>query len=106
VILDFQGVRYVDATGIEALKAMKTELRTYAGEGVEIRFVGLRNLIVGKLERAGWSFIDQGEVEGSAEIGSKVVLYQRLNEAIYAHGDVYENDSFKKGAKVELEDTH
>ena len=106
VVLDFQGVRYVDATGIEALKAMKTELRTYAGEGVEIRFVGLRNLIVGKLERAGWSFIDQGEVEGSAEIGSKVVLYQRLNEAIYAHGDVYENDSFKKGAKVELEDTH
>jgi MFS superfamily sulfate permease-like transporter len=59
VVLDFQGVRYVDATGIEALKAMKTELRTYAGDGVGIRFVGLRKLLVGKLERAGWSFIDQ-----------------------------------------------
>jgi hypothetical protein len=34
------------------------------------------------------------------------VLYQRLNEAIYAHGNVYDHDSLKKGAKVELEHTH
>jgi solute carrier family 26 (sodium-independent sulfate anion transporter), member 11 len=89
VVLDLQRVKYVDATGIAALGDMKTELRTYAGEEVEIHFAGLSKLLVSKFERAGWIFMDHKEVEGSAKIEDRVVLYQRLEEAIGASVNVY-----------------
>ncbi|KAH9221764.1 sulfate permease-like protein [Leptodontidium sp. 2 PMI_412] len=57
VVVDLSGVIYVDETGIVAMKDMKTELKTYGGENVELRFVGLKQHLLGKFERAGWKFM-------------------------------------------------
>lgn len=100
VVLDLQGVRYVDATGIEALKDMTTELRAYAGEGLEIRFMGLKQYLVGKFEGAGWKFVDAHQVERSAEGGNRVLLYTRLDEAIYTAGTVYHQELSPKDGMI------
>jgi sodium-independent sulfate anion transporter 11 len=53
VVLDMRAVIYMDATGVEALKEMKTGLKAYAGDGVEMRIVGLKNSLAGEFERGG-----------------------------------------------------
>jgi sodium-independent sulfate anion transporter 11 len=57
VVLDMRAVVYIDTTGVEALKEMKTELKAYAGDGVEMRIVGLKNSLAGKFERVGWKIV-------------------------------------------------
>lgn len=54
LVLDLQGVMYLDMSGIQALKDMQTELKAYAGGDIEIRFAGLRENLVGKIQRGGW----------------------------------------------------
>ncbi|KAL2415586.1 putative sulfate permease C3H7.02 [Exophiala dermatitidis] len=54
VILDFGKVNYCDTTAVVGLKNFLIELRKYAGEAVEVRFVALNQLSRERFERAGW----------------------------------------------------
>lgn len=86
VVLDLSGVIYVDDTGIMAMKDMKTELKAYAGEGVEIRIVGLKQHLTGKFERAGWKMVRSGEESQQDKKQGTVILYHDVREAIADQG--------------------
>jgi sodium-independent sulfate anion transporter 11 len=84
VMLDMRSVIYMDTTGVEALKGMKSELKAYARDGVEMRVVGLKNSLVGKFERAGWKMVYAHEAKnmGTLRNESCLVIYEGLREAI------------------------
>ncbi|KUJ19659.1 SulP family sulfate permease [Mollisia scopiformis] len=84
LVLDLQGVMYLDMSGIQALKDMQTELKAYAGGDIEIRFAGLRENLVGKLQRGGWQLVEEHEASDSWSRERSVVLYGTVRDAILA----------------------
>ncbi|KAH8648751.1 sulfate transporter family-domain-containing protein [Tricladium varicosporioides] len=62
VILDLENVDYIDTTGLEALQEAKNELRAFAGKDLELRFVGLNDLVRTRFEMSGWRLIDAEEI--------------------------------------------
>ena len=68
------------------MKDMKTELKAYAGEGVEIRIVGLKQHLTGKFERAGWKMVRSGEERQQDKKQGTVILYHDVREAIADQG--------------------
>ncbi len=94
VILDLSGVIYVDETGIMALKDMKTELKAFAGDSVDIRFVGLKQHLIGKFERAGWK-LTRNEHEVNAKDGG-TVLYHAIWDAIAIPSKMLRNEEVEE----------
>ncbi|KAI9049254.1 hypothetical protein LZ554_007101 [Drepanopeziza brunnea f. sp. 'monogermtubi'] len=94
LVIDFSSVIYMDETGILALQDMQTELKAYAGTAVPIRFVGMMQHLVGKLERAGWEFshpsISSPQPQPQPQPGA-VMLYHDMREAITAHINANKN---------------
>jgi sodium-independent sulfate anion transporter 11 len=83
VVLDFSMVETIDTTGLTALKDFKEDLETFAGESVEIRFLGVRNQVREYFERFGWALVDQGTGGEENEMGMCMV-YGALGEAVWA----------------------
>ncbi|EKD17938.1 uncharacterized protein L3040_004479 [Drepanopeziza brunnea f. sp. 'multigermtubi'] len=81
LVIDFSSVIYIDETGILALQDTQTELKAYAGTEVPIRFVGMKQHLVGKLERVGWNFSLPSISSPQPQPGA-VVLYHDMREAI------------------------
>lgn len=78
VVLDLERVMYVDTTGFRALEDAIAELEVYGGREAEVRIVGLRGELVGKLERSGVKLRkDDGENEG-------VLLFDGMEDALRA----------------------
>ncbi|KAH7313205.1 sulfate permease-like protein [Rhexocercosporidium sp. MPI-PUGE-AT-0058] len=58
VILDMTSTSFIDICAIQMFQDIKTELRLYAGEEVEFRFVGMNKGVKRRFERAGWKFLE------------------------------------------------
>ncbi|CZR65479.1 related to sulfate permease SutB [Phialocephala subalpina] len=102
LVLDLQGVTYMDMSGIQALKDMQTELKAYAGGEVEMRFVGLRENLVGKLQRAGWKLVGENVAFDKWAKESGVVLFGTVRDAVMAEGG--EHFAEKDGSAFENEE--
>ena len=76
-------VETIDTTGLTALKDFKEDLETFAGESVEIRFLGVRTQVREYFERFGWALVDQGTGGEESEMGTCMV-YGALGEAVWA----------------------
>ncbi|KAF4632697.1 hypothetical protein G7Y89_g5429 [Cudoniella acicularis] len=63
LILDLSAVSFVDATGMQALTAIKKEIRVYGGINVEMRFVGMKEGVKKRFKRAGWGLTSPYETE-------------------------------------------
>ncbi|KAJ5052136.1 uncharacterized protein L3040_001895 [Drepanopeziza brunnea f. sp. 'multigermtubi'] len=57
VILDLTSTSFIDSCAIQILEEIKLELRAYAGEGVEFRFVGMNTNVRRRFARAGWKIV-------------------------------------------------
>lgn len=60
VVLDFTKVNFCDVSAVTALKNFFMELKKYAGEQVEVRFVAMSDMTRHRFERAGWKFLERG----------------------------------------------
>lgn len=58
VVLDMTSTSFIDSSAILNLEMMKRQLREWAGESVEFRFVGLNEHVLKRFERAKWQIID------------------------------------------------
>jgi sodium-independent sulfate anion transporter 11 len=73
LVLDLSSTSFVDGTAMYAFEDIKTELRSYGGEQVEFRFVGMSKAVQKRFERAGWKLVSPYEeypvvtVEGEEE---------------------------------------
>ncbi|KAK0102865.1 hypothetical protein ONS95_000937 [Cadophora gregata] len=54
VIFDMASTSFIDICAIQLFEDVKKELRLYAGDGVEFRFVGMNKGVKRRFERAGW----------------------------------------------------
>ncbi|KAG4439000.1 hypothetical protein IFR05_005516 [Cadophora sp. M221] len=57
VIVDMTSTSFIDICAIQMFQDIKTELRLYAGEAVEFRFVGMNKDVKRRFERAGWKMV-------------------------------------------------
>lgn len=58
VVLDMTSTSFIDSSAILNLEMMKRQLREWAGESVEFRFVGLNARVLKRFERAKWQIVD------------------------------------------------
>jgi sodium-independent sulfate anion transporter 11 len=58
VILDLENVTYIDTTGLQALADAKKDLILFAGEAVQLRFVGINENVRIRFEMSGWQLLD------------------------------------------------
>ncbi|KAH9208820.1 sulfate transporter family-domain-containing protein [Leptodontidium sp. 2 PMI_412] len=57
VIIDMTSTSFIDICAIQIFQDIKSDLRLYAGEGVEFRFVGMNKGVKKRFERAGWKMV-------------------------------------------------
>jgi sodium-independent sulfate anion transporter 11 len=90
VVLDLSKVSEVDTTGGNALADLRKEIRKFAGDQCEIRFVNLDERVRKRFQRFGWTIRTEKEVEvgdigkETADAGSwaRVVVYDSLASAV------------------------
>ena len=86
VILDFIRVNHLDATAVTHFRNLVTEVRKYAGQAVDVRFVGLSSYVRARFERAGWRIVDGDEpMAGGMDEEKEVTrLYPDIPSAVRA----------------------
>lgn len=67
VILDFSAVAFVDTSALMNLDLAKKQLRYWAGDEVEFRFVGLNKHLMRRFQRAKWPIVDPFSTEDVGE---------------------------------------
>lgn len=90
VIFDFSKVAFVDTSALMNLDLAKKQLRWWAGDEVEFRFVGLNKHLVRRFRRAKWPIVDPlhpDEVvlvvaEEEDENGMKDLVFASLSQAL------------------------
>ncbi|KIW24686.1 uncharacterized protein PV07_10387 [Cladophialophora immunda] len=83
VILDFSKVNYFDTSGVVGLKNFFAELRHYAGDGTEVRFVALNSMTRKRFERAGWTLLD-GDTSMDTSKVTSVRVFRTVGDAVVA----------------------
>ena len=86
VVLDMSSVSFVDSSAILNLEMMKRQLREWAGESVEFRFVGLNARVLKRFERAKWEIFDScgpSVVEAGEEYRMRDLKFDHLPLAIH-----------------------
>lgn len=58
VILDMTSTTFLDSAALMSLEVLKKQLRSWAGDSLEFRFVGLNKHLKRRFERAGWHVVD------------------------------------------------
>lgn len=90
VVMDFGRVNHLDATACIKLREFMNELRKYAGDRVDVRFVGLASHVRARLERArpSWRLIDGGVVpdpeESKKSNTEEVRVFKDVRDAVSA----------------------
>ena len=67
VILDFGRVNFFDVTAMTKLKDFIGQLKRYAGQGVEMRFVDCNHVVRNRLRRGQWETVDADNEEALKE---------------------------------------
>lgn len=86
VVLDLTSVSFIDSSAILNLEMMKRQLREWAGDSVEFRFVGMNARVLKRLERAKWEIVDPGGpavVEAGEEYRTRDLKFDHLPLAIH-----------------------
>lgn len=86
VVLDMTSTSFIDSSAILNLEMMKRQLREWAGESVEFRFVGLNANVLKRFERAKWQIIDPvgpRVVEEGEEYKTRDLKFDHLPLAIH-----------------------
>jgi sodium-independent sulfate anion transporter 11 len=81
LVLDMSRVSFIDASGIGSLSNLRTEIRSYAGANVEIRFVGLCKIVKRRFERAKWELENPYEPKVEAIGGEEERLVEKEEES-------------------------
>ncbi|RKF61366.1 putative sulfate permease C3H7.02 [Erysiphe neolycopersici] len=92
-ILDLSHVFYIDVTGIQALADARRLLIEEADDKVQWRFVGIRNSLRARLERAGWKF----QEIGAEDWNMPALEEKRENAPIALFQDMYQAIAFGRG---------
>ncbi|KAG4420218.1 hypothetical protein IFR04_006596 [Cadophora malorum] len=82
VVFDLSSTSFIDICAIQLFEDLKMELRQYAGDGVEIRFVGMNQSVKRRFVRAGWEILSPLEpvVESVVEVeGQEVVSESKVS---------------------------
>lgn len=103
VILDLENVAWIDTTGLQALTDAKKDIKTFAGDDVVLRFVGVNQSVRKKFEMVGWMMVDARDVadevhlmEGKTELD---LCFDTMQSAIWAGRVNVEREIFGGGAK-------
>lgn len=86
VVLDMTSTSFIDSSAILSLEMMKRQLREWAGESVEFRFVGLNAHVLKRFERAKWQIVDPcgpRVVEDGEEYRTRDLKFEHLPLAIH-----------------------
>lgn len=100
VILDMSATTFIDTSGLMNLELLKKQLRDWAGETVEIRFVGVNKHLKRRFERAKWQVVDpfgpRVDFEGD-ENNLRDLMFDSLPEALrYVSQDIAMNGTFEQ----------
>lgn len=86
VVLDMTSTSFIDSSAILNLEMMKRQLREWAGDSVEFRFVGLNAHVLKRFERAKWQIVDPcgpRVVEEGEEYRTRDLKFDHLPLAIH-----------------------
>ncbi|KAJ4417542.1 hypothetical protein N0V82_006101 [Gnomoniopsis sp. IMI 355080] len=110
VILDMSSTTFMDSSALMSLELLKKQLRDWAGETLEIRFVGLNKHLKRRFERAKWHIVDpfgpRVDFEND-DITMRDFMFDSLPEALrYVSQDIAMNGTFEDivGMAMELKD--
>lgn len=100
VVLDMSATTFVDTSALMSLELMKKQLRDWAGDAVEFRFVGVNKHLRRRFERAKWQIVDpfgpRVEVEGE-EDEVRDFMFETLPQALrYVSQDLAMNGTFSQ----------
>lgn len=110
LILDMSSTTFMDSSALMSLELLKKQLRDWAGETVEIRFVGLNKHIKRRFERAKWHIVDPFGPRVDFENDDSAVrdlMFDSLPEALrYVSQDIAMNGTFEDivGMAMEIHD--
>lgn len=83
VVLDFTKVNYCDTTAVTGMRNFFLEVKKYAGEKAEIRFVALSDMTRHRFERAGWTLLEsEASLNGLAV--TSVRVFKNIADAVTA----------------------
>ena len=83
VILDLAKVNFFDTSAVIGLKSFFAELKQYAGNTVEVRFVALNEMTQERFERAGWTLLD-GDASVDTSKPTNVRVFRSVTDAVRA----------------------
>lgn len=72
VIIDLTSTSFIDVCAVHIFEEIKVALRTYAGDEVEFRFVGMNQNVKRRFVRAGWKIVSPHDKTEDATIGLAV----------------------------------
>ena len=101
-VLDFSKVNHVDVTALSVLRNFLSEMRKYAGDSVEVRFVALADNVRGRFERGGWELMDNYWAS-DVVAPNAVRVFRSVAEAVSAPR---QEDVFDVSIKGEKEGLH
>ncbi|KAF4973667.1 hypothetical protein FZEAL_9259 [Fusarium zealandicum] len=85
VILDFGRVNLIDTTAVIHLQNLVAGLKTYGGQGLEIRFSNLNEKCRERFERAQWRIVEAGsDGESDGDAVEATPLYWSTSAAVMA----------------------
>ncbi|PTD09017.1 putative sulfate permease, partial [Fusarium culmorum] len=88
IVLDFSRVNMLDTTAVTYLKNLVSNIKSYGGDGTEVRFANMNAVCRERVARAGWRVIEvggNGELQGDLENdGEPIYLYWDTRAAVVA----------------------
>ncbi|KAH8659807.1 sulfate transporter family-domain-containing protein [Xylariales sp. PMI_506] len=82
LVLDFSATSFIDASGMQAMEDIKTELQSYGGSLVEFRFVGMNPSVTKRFQRAGWNLASPYDADETMREDSPIWMYDNLESAV------------------------
>ncbi|KAK2626327.1 hypothetical protein QTJ16_004589 [Diplocarpon rosae] len=91
VILDFTSTSFIDSCAVQTCEEVRTTLREYAGEDLQLRFVGVNQQVKRRFERGGWKLVSPHD----EPIIERAVTVEELKESDAKQGEVIKVSVFE-----------
>lgn len=99
VILDMTSTTFVDSSALMSFEVLKKQMRAWAGDSLEFRFVGLNKHLKRRFQRAGWVVVDPfgPQVKFEEDDAIRDLTFDTLPKAVrYVSQDVAMNGPFER----------